>query len=278
MRDETKALFTIGQFAALHEINKKTLMWYDEIGLFSPDCIGENGYRYYSYQQSTALKTILMLRELNVSLEEIGEFMKQRTADSLDALFQKRLTELNQMISQLKSIQTVLLNYHHDMENLRALNLPSISIIEKQRAYMVTAEITTDYPLKKKLQQLVSNAQKYQLHRHPDVSHGAIIPVENLCHKNHGGYTALFMEISCPLSKKGLHVQPSGTYLSLFYKGNWGQLPAKYPEILSFANHHGFSLCGHAYERCINELVVSNTDEYIMQIEIPVQRQISCSH
>lgn len=28
-------LLTIGQFAAMHGINKKTLMWYDEIGLFN---------------------------------------------------------------------------------------------------------------------------------------------------------------------------------------------------------------------------------------------------
>ena len=26
-----ETFFTIGQFADLHEINKKTLMWYDEI-------------------------------------------------------------------------------------------------------------------------------------------------------------------------------------------------------------------------------------------------------
>ena len=60
MLKEKAALFTIGQFAALHEINKKTLMWYDEIGLLKPACIKENGYRYYSYQQSAALETILM--------------------------------------------------------------------------------------------------------------------------------------------------------------------------------------------------------------------------
>ena len=36
MLKEKAALFTIGQFAALHEINKKTLMWYDEIGLLKP--------------------------------------------------------------------------------------------------------------------------------------------------------------------------------------------------------------------------------------------------
>ena len=43
MLKEKAALFTIGQFAALHEINKKTLMWYDEIGLLKPACIKENG-------------------------------------------------------------------------------------------------------------------------------------------------------------------------------------------------------------------------------------------
>lgn len=44
---DTHKLFTIGQFAKLHEINKKTLMWYDEIGILKPAVIKENGYRYY---------------------------------------------------------------------------------------------------------------------------------------------------------------------------------------------------------------------------------------
>ena len=49
MREKSR-LLTIGQFAALHGINKKTLMWYDEIGLFHPASVSpENGYRYYSY-------------------------------------------------------------------------------------------------------------------------------------------------------------------------------------------------------------------------------------
>ena len=41
MLREKPKLFTIGQFAALHGINKKTLMWYDEIGLFKPAFIHE---------------------------------------------------------------------------------------------------------------------------------------------------------------------------------------------------------------------------------------------
>ena len=83
MNQESK-LLTIGQFAALHGINKKTLMWYDELGLIRPVVVNpENGYRYYNYHQSSILETILLLRELDVSVNEIQEFMKDRSALSL---------------------------------------------------------------------------------------------------------------------------------------------------------------------------------------------------
>ena len=82
--NQKNKLLTIGQFAAMHGINKKTLMWYDEIGLFQPVSINpENGYRYYNYYQSPILETILLLRELDVSIPEIHDFMKNRSADRL---------------------------------------------------------------------------------------------------------------------------------------------------------------------------------------------------
>lgn len=80
MLDQRQKLFTIGQFAAIHGVTKKTLMWYDEMGLVTPAVIGENGYRYYTYQQSSTLETVLMLRELNVSIPEIKGFMEHRSA------------------------------------------------------------------------------------------------------------------------------------------------------------------------------------------------------
>lgn len=61
-------VFTIGQFAAMHGINKKTLMWYDEIGLLKPAFVRANGYRCYTYKQSGMLETILMLRALHMPI------------------------------------------------------------------------------------------------------------------------------------------------------------------------------------------------------------------
>ncbi len=95
MKERSK-LLTIGQFASLHGINKKTLMWYDEIGLFGPAAVNpKNGYRYYSYHQSSILETILLLRELDVSITEIQNFMKNRSAVNMKSLLEEKIVELD---------------------------------------------------------------------------------------------------------------------------------------------------------------------------------------
>ena len=273
MQKEKNALLTIGQFAALHEINKKTLMWYDEIGLLKPACIKENGSRYYSYRQSAELETILMLRELNVSLEEISRFMGNRTIDSLDALFAQKITELDQTISHLKSIQKVLQNHRQYMDTLCSLDLSKISLIEKPGRYLVAVGTTPDAPFEKMVEQVIAKVKNYQLHRLHDASYGSMLPVEKLYQGEFDGYASLYIEMPYPVSKKGLHLQPAGRYLRAFCRGSWEKLPDKYKEILTYADRQGLSLCGYAYETGINELFVKSMDDYITQIEIPVQTQ-----
>ncbi|MEG2638768.1 MAG: Nif3-like dinuclear metal center hexameric protein, partial [Clostridiales bacterium] len=75
--DNNKILFTAGQFAKLHNINKRTLLYYDEIGLLSPELKGENGYRYYTYHQSQILEMLLTLRELDMSIKDIMKYMEK---------------------------------------------------------------------------------------------------------------------------------------------------------------------------------------------------------
>ena len=68
----------------------------DEIGLFHPSFIHpENGYRYYSYYQSAILETILLLRELDVPIEEIQAFMKNRSAASMKQLLREKMDDLD---------------------------------------------------------------------------------------------------------------------------------------------------------------------------------------
>jgi len=65
MKRETMRL-TTSQFAKLHDVNRRTLHYYDNIGLFSPKYKGENGYRYYDYAQSIDFEFIRMLKEIKI--------------------------------------------------------------------------------------------------------------------------------------------------------------------------------------------------------------------
>lgn len=270
MLKEKNAMFTIGQFAALHEINKKTLMWYDEIGLLKPACIRENGYRYYSYQQSAALETILMLRELNVSLEDIRKFMENRTIESFDCILREKIAELTETIGHLRSVQKVLIHHRQDMETLRSLDVSSITLVEKQSRYLAAVHAAANAPFDQAAELVIAEAKKYQLRRLHDASYGAMLPVESIYQGRFSEYTALYIEMPCPTSKKGLYLQPAGTYLRAFCKGSWDRLPDQYRKILDYAKQQGLTLHGYAYETGINELVIDSMEDYITQIEILV--------
>ena len=60
-------------------MNKRTLHYYDDIGLFSPRAKGENGYRFYDAAQSLEFEYIRMLKELNMSIDEIAAYCKAPT-------------------------------------------------------------------------------------------------------------------------------------------------------------------------------------------------------
>ncbi|MGD2105020.1 MAG: MerR family transcriptional regulator [Anaerolineae bacterium] len=70
-------LFTIGEFAEISEVPAKTLRYYDRIGLFKPDYIDPStNYRYYSPHQVPRISQILALKDLGLSLKQIGQLLE----------------------------------------------------------------------------------------------------------------------------------------------------------------------------------------------------------
>ena len=265
-------LLPIGQFAALHGVNKKTLMWYDEVGLFRPAVVNsQNGYRYYSYQQSQTLETILLLREMGVSVKEIKAFMQERSAASMEKLLGEKIEELDREISHKKAVRETLAKHRRNMQTLLSMDLEEISIVEKKGRRLVTVELSADTSFEKAVEMITDETKKYQLSYLHDASYGSMIAVESLYAGNFEDYPSLFIEIPFPIRRSGLHVQPAGTYLRAFYRGPWEDMDIRYREILSYAEKQGITFYGFSYEVVLNENVVEREEDAIVQIEIPVR-------
>lgn len=78
MREQVvDALLKIGEFAQISDVPTKTLRYYDRIGLFKPVHVDpSNDSRYYSPDQLPRITRILTLKDLGLSLEQIGRLLE----------------------------------------------------------------------------------------------------------------------------------------------------------------------------------------------------------
>lgn len=265
-------LLTIGQFAALHGINKKTLMWYDEIGLFRPALVNpENGYRYYSYYQSALLETILLLRELDVPIEEIQAFMKNRSAAGMERLLGEQIEALDQTIAHLRAVQKTLCHHRRNMQTLLTMDLSEISLVHKKASCFVTVDIDRHTPFDRQVEMITAQTKKYRLRRLHDASYGTMIAVNSLQNGDFEDYSKLFIEIPFPIKKEGLHTQPAGNYVRAFYTDSGKNAVQCYQRIFGYAARHGLALSGFSYETIINENVIDRAEDALVQVEIPAK-------
>lgn len=93
----------VKEAAELAGISVRTLHFYDEIGLLTPDEVTEAGYRVYSERNLETLQEILFFRELGFSLKQIKEIMSDPAYDRQAALelHRKMLIEKRDRLDQL---------------------------------------------------------------------------------------------------------------------------------------------------------------------------------
>lgn len=103
-----KKLFKITEFAKISSTNRKTLQYYDEIGLFSPAYVAKNGYRYYSLLQLDRLALIAVLRDLGLPLREIKQYQERGSAEELEHLLEAQSREIDRCMELLQRRKAML--------------------------------------------------------------------------------------------------------------------------------------------------------------------------
>ena len=90
--------YRIGEFSTLSGVSRKTLRFYDEIGLLRPASVdSRTGYRHYRPQQLEELASILALKNLGVSLADVRQL---KSASSYGTSRRELLSELKSTIEQ----------------------------------------------------------------------------------------------------------------------------------------------------------------------------------
>lgn len=268
MKKNTTRL-TTSQFARLHNVNKRTLHYYDSIGLFSPKTKGDNGYRYYDLSQSIDFEYILMLKELNMSIEEISEYIKNPTPEKFLTLSREKELELDAQIKRLQNIKEVIHTKKKQLESCVALEESKIELIKcKKEELLVLPYDFYDNDLSHVFSYMKNTWDIEQIR----MGVGGVIAVEKILKKDFSQYDGLYTPALNQAPKKSIFHKPAGDYLCCYHKGKWETLPLAYEKILAFAAEHHFALTGYAYEIGLNEFAISNEEDYVTRIMIKVEK------
>lgn len=91
-----KEKMRIGEFAEQAGVTPRTIRYYEDLGLLGPNEREGHGFRYYTDTELTRLKKIDALKQLGLSLEEIGEVLPLYCDDPTGVRGKRRVLEILQ--------------------------------------------------------------------------------------------------------------------------------------------------------------------------------------
>ena len=148
---------TTGEFARRMGVTKNTLFHYDNIGLFLPEIVDTNDYRYYSIYQMEVFDTIIILKEMGMPLNEIKEFMDHRSPESLMELFEKEDKKITEQIKRLKYQQQFIRGRKEKMKGIWSIDFEHVFRKQFPNRYYIYEEIRdeTDAGILKKTNEFI---------------------------------------------------------------------------------------------------------------------------
>jgi DNA-binding transcriptional MerR regulator len=97
--------YSIGELGKEFGLSRSTLLYYDKLGLLKPSGRSDANYRQYTERDHQRLAKIITYRDTGMSLQAIGELLSQSEHNSLVAVLEAQVEQLNQEIQRLRRQQ-----------------------------------------------------------------------------------------------------------------------------------------------------------------------------
>lgn len=272
MSKKLESYFTTGEFATLCGVKKQTLFHYDEIGLFSPTLIKENGYRYYSYRQLYTFNMIATLKELNMPLKEIKTYLDTRTPIAYMNLLNEKLTEVDIAIEKLNHIRNRLTSA--TTHTARALHTEHGKIIleEQEEEYLIVSSPLNSATHKEFSTFMLEYNQfcKQNALSNYD-SFGSLIKVTDVKNGMQNCFTSLYSKVHHP-HIPSVVIKPKGLYAVTYHHGLYENLHATYKNILAFIEAHDFKIGDFFYEEyLLDDIASQKIDDFVTQVVLEIK-------
>lgn len=276
--EKDKKLFKIGEVAGIFNVSMGTLRHYEKAGLLKPESVDEKtGYRYYSDRQFEVLNTIRYLRVLDMSLEEIADFLKDRDIDVIE----EKLENQKALIARKQhELELVSRKIDHRLEQIRDASGSELDVIKEcsipasRIVWMKDSlKLNTYLDLEEQIRILQKNQSQ------PLVFMGKVgvgISQESLAAGQFNNYELVYIILDNEDEYDGTTEQIEELpCVSIRFNGSHKESPAYYKKLVRYIKEHNMVITGFSREvTLIDNGITNDESKFVTQISIPVSKNI----
>jgi effector-binding domain-containing protein len=271
-------MFKIGDFSKLSLVTVKTLRYYDEIGLLKPVNVDRfTSYRYYSAEQLPRLNYIVALKNLGLSLEEIGTLVNNSlTTAQMREVFilkraelQRRVAEEQQRLDQVEKL-------------LRQIEkegtMPDYQITIKKLDPQLIASIHQILPTYSDVGPLYGEIYKHLGKKWVFKPAGQPMMI---CHDEEYKEHDVDVEVAVPIGKKIAETDRIKVYelpgveeaACTVHKGPYDTIGEAYNALMGWIESNGYEIAGPDRELYFTDPnKVKDPSKYVTEVQLPVKK------
>ena len=273
-------LFKIGDFSRLTRVSVKALRYYDDLGLLPPAQIDRyTSYRYYTMEQLPRLNRILALKDLGLTLEQIGHVLDAGLpAAQIRGMLVLKRAELQQTVeatqAQLARVEARLrlIEQEDTMPDYEVI----LKQVEAQRVAGVRDVIPDETLVTPTFNRLFDEVISYV------AQHGARPngPGIALWHDTFD-QRARDMEVAAAMptadslpdgARVHVHDLPAATMASVVHHGSFDGLGPAYNAVLSWITANGYQVTGPSREVYLQYDRDGDPGQYVTELQFPVAK------
>lgn len=262
----------ISSFARMAEVPRKTLIFYDRIGLFKPAHVADNGYRYYHRNQLDTIGVIQALKELGMPLTEIKNHLDNRTVASTLELLRTQEELVEQQIAKWTKVKRMLAQRAANIELVMGTDIGKLAVVWQQAVPLMLSDRVYEHKSSLMEELWLDFHEQLRMEKiPPGTPLGVVVPKRDLLESSGDRITHMFVR-----TETACHEQrylPQGHYLVCYAKADYGDTDKIYPPIFACIERNGLEIVGDAYEEyMLDEVVLPDPAEYLVRVMVQIAK------
>jgi len=274
--DNSKNLHTIGETAKICKVSRKTLLFYEELGILKPDYIcPSNGYRYYGDSTIQLMPILKYYKQMGFKLQGMNGIGEKDGCLFHERNFLNQIKFLEDEEKRIQNSHQALMDWLeliHEGMNVTNNKFESINIkyVKPNQYFSLNQDFEYDY------KDSIINIPwiRYLEENNAEITGPVIFSFDDRQKKSlelTNRVTIMQKPVRNNYSNLPLDNIGGKTFISSYYIGDPAQIYKRYADMEYWAKDNGYNCGPDVYERFVVDYwTTTDIDAFVTEILIPV--------